>query len=210
MLIPIEKVVECLREHSISIRGVLHVGAHECEELVMYKNVGIDPLNVSWIEANPDLVARMKERGIHVHQAAVSDKEEDIEFHITNNGQSSSLLEFGTHEKSYSWVKVVKKINVRTQTLERVILNNSIPIYERNFWNLDIQGVELNALKSANHLINFADAIYSEINTEEVYKKCGLLKDMDEFLSSKGFERKMTAMTDKGWGDALWVRIPHK
>jgi FkbM family methyltransferase len=207
MLIPIENVVECLRQHGITIRGVLHVGAHECEEQAMYASVGVDPKHVDWIEANPELVARMKDRGIHVHQAAVSDKEEDVEFHITNNGQSSSLLEFGTHETSYAWCKVVKQIKVRTQTLERVVLSNGIPIFERNFWNLDIQGVELSALKSANHLLNYADAIYSEVNTEEVYKKCGLLSDMDAFLASKGFERKITSMTDKGWGDALWVRV---
>lgn len=207
MLIPIEKVVECLRAHSINIRGVLHVGAHECEELDRYISIGIDPKNIDWIEANPELVARMNDRGIHVHQAAVSDKEEDVEFHITNNGESSSLLEFGTHETSYTWCKVVKKIIVHTQRLERVVVSNRIPIFERNFWNLDIQGVELNALRSANHMINYADAIYSEINTEEVYKKCGLLHEMDEFLATKGFKRKLTSTINDGWGDALWVRV---
>ena len=99
---------------------------------------------------------------------------------------------------------------MRTQTLENVIRKHSIPIYKRNFWNLDIQGVELSALRSAGHFIDSADAIYSEVNTEEVYKKCGLLSEMDYFLEEKGFVRKLTTMTDKGWGDALWIRVrPH-
>jgi hypothetical protein len=40
--------------------------------------------------------------------------------------------------------------------------------------------------------------------------QAGLLSEMDAFLESKGFQRKLIAMTDKGWGDALWVRVrPH-
>jgi FkbM family methyltransferase len=206
MLIPIEKVVEYLSKHSIQIKGVLHIGAHKCEELTVYNSIGIKSEQVDWIEANPELVKYNKERGIHVHQAAVSDKEEDVSFHITNNGESSSLLEFGTHATSYDWCKVIKTINVRTQTLASVIEKDNIPIKQRNFWNLDIQGVELNALRSAGAYIDCADAIYSEVNTEEVYKGCGLLSEMNAFLESKGFTRKITAMTDHGWGDALWVR----
>ena len=207
MLIPITEVVETLKAHGIVINGVLHIGAHLCEELTMYQSIGIDSGKIDWIEANPDLVKVMRDRGIPVHHAAVSDKEETVEFKITNNGQSSSLLDFGTHAKSYGWCRVIKTIPVHTQTLENVIKLNKIPITERNFWNLDIQGVELNALRSAGDFIDSADAIYSEVNTQEVYLKCGLLTEMDVFLETKGFERKMIKMTTEGWGDALWVRV---
>lgn len=210
MLIPINQVFDVLKAHGIHIQGVLHIGAHKCEELPMYASVGIDATNIDWVEANPELVQLAADRGIKVHNAAVSDKEEDVEFKITNNGESSSLLDFGTHEQSYSTVKFVKTILVRTQTLDHVIREKSIPIYKRNFWNLDIQGVELHALRSAGHFLDSADAVYSEVNTQEVYKKCGLLSEMDAFLESKGFERKLISMTDAGWGDALWVRVrPH-
>jgi len=210
MLIPISQVFDVLKAHGIHIHGVLHIGAHKCEEMPMYASVGIDAAHIDWIEANPELVKLAAERGIHVHNAAVSDKEEDVEFKITNNGESSSLLDFGTHEQSYSCIRVIKTINVRTQTLDHVIREKTIHIYKRNFWNLDIQGVELNALRSAGNFLDSADAIYSEVNTQEVYKKCGLLSEMDAFLESKGFVRKLISMTEAGWGDALWVRVrPH-
>ena len=54
--------------------------------------------------------------------------------------------------------------------------------------------------------INFADAIYSEVNTQEVYKGGCLLSDLDLFLQSKGFTRVNISMTGAGWGDALYVR----
>jgi FkbM family methyltransferase len=207
MLIPFHKLVPFLASKGISVKGVIHIGAHECEELPDYLRDGVAINEIDWIEANPALVARMATRGVVVHNAAISDIEADLPFHITNNGQSSSLLEFGTHEASYPWCKVVETITVRTKRLDTFIIEKSIPMERRNFWNLDIQGAELNALRSAGDNINFADAIYAEVNTQEVYKGCGQLPELDTFLASKGFKREMISMTPAGWGDALYVRV---
>lgn len=207
MLIPFSTLVPFLAARGIRVRGVLHIGAHECEELKDYVAQGVPATAVDWIEANPELVARMAARGIHVHQAAVSDVEAELPFHVTNNGQSSSLLEFGTHAASYPWCKVVKTLTVKTETLQGVVSRTGIPVAERNFWNLDIQGAELAALRSAGDLLRHADAIYAEVNTQEVYKGCGQLPELDAFLESQGFKREMISMTHAGWGDALYVRI---
>lgn len=206
MLIPFHTIVAFLASRGISITGILHIGAHECEELKDYVAQGVSASAIDWIEANPALVTQMGERGVHVHQAAISDVEAELPFHITNNGQSSSLLEFGTHAASYPWCKVVDTITVKTETLQSVVARTGIPIVSRNFWNLDIQGAELAALRSAGDLIQHADAIYAEVNTQEVYKGCGLLSELDMYLTSKGFKREMIRMTHAGWGDALYVR----
>lgn len=207
MLIPFRTIVSFLASKGISVAGILHIGAHECEELKDYVAKGVPATSVDWIEANPELVSRMAARGIHVHQAAISDVEAELPFHVTNNGQSSSLLEFGTHAASYPWCRVVNTLTVKTETLQTVVARTGIPIATRNFWNLDIQGAELAALRSAGVLIQHADAIYAEVNTQEVYKGCGLLSELDAFLESKGFKREMISMTDAGWGDALYVRV---
>lgn len=207
MLIPYDQVKQKLQTLGINIRGILHVGAHECEELSCYVENGILPSNIDWVEANPTLVERMKSQGIYVHNAAVSDIEAELPFYITNNGQSSSLLPFGTHEKTYPWCKVIATINVKTQTLSHLIDEKKIPMKDRNFWNLDIQGAELSAIKSAGDYINSADAIYTEVNTQEVYKGCCLLSDLDDYLKEKGLTRIDISMTGAGWGDALYARI---
>ena len=208
MLIPYDQVKQKLDALGINIRGILHIGAHECEELASYMQNGVASTNIDWVEANPALVDRMKAQGIHVHNAAVSDIEAELPFYVTNNGQSSSLLPFGTHEKSYPWCKVIATITVKTQTLARLIEDKQIPMVDRNFWNLDIQGAELSAIKSAGDYIDSVDAIYAEVNTEEVYKGCGLLSDLDVYLKSKGLTRIAISMTEAGWGDALYARIP--
>ncbi len=213
MWIPFNECVNILKTKNITPTGVLHVGAHICEEFRDYVYNGIPVDNIHWIEANSDLVNKMKSHGVRNIHCFAADKEEGYaNFYITNNGESSSLLKLGTHKESYPFVNVIKTVTVEKKKLS-TWFNESIPIYgdinlkKLNFWNLDIQGSELNAVKSAEQYLKYADAIYTEINTEYVYENCSLLSEMDTFLKEHGFEREIIAMTNAGWGDCLYVRV---
>lgn len=72
--------------------------------------------------------------------------------------------------------------------------------------NLDIQGSELAAIKSLGARIHGVNWIYTEVNTEEVYKGVPLIDDLDSYLTSRGFSRLLTLLTTAGWGDALYIR----
>jgi FkbM family methyltransferase len=206
MLIPYDTVSQILSSYGITVNGVLHIGAHECEELAAYTQNGVNPDNIIWIEANPSLVEKMRAAGTPVYNAAISNKEEEVPFYITNNGQSSSLLKFGTHAQHYPWCVVSNTITVKTETLQTFIDKHKIHIGNYNFWNLDIQGCELSALISAGDNIMSADAIYCEVNIEEVYEGCALLTDLDTYLSKYNFTRHSISMTGAGWGDALYIK----
>jgi FkbM family methyltransferase len=208
MLIPFSECVKILKDHNIQVKGILHIGAHECEELKDYISEGVYPRKIEWIEANKVIAERMISRGVpNIHNFAVDSEEGEAEFFVTNNGQSSSLLKFGTHQQSYPWCVVTEVQKVQKKRLDTFFKEKpEFNVSEHNFWNLDIQGSELNALKSAKEHLNEVDAIYSEINVQYVYQNCGLLQEMDKFLEEKGFERFKTVMTDAGWGDALWIR----
>ena len=58
MLIPLHKLVE---KYNIQFKGILHVGAHECEELGDYENY-IDRSKILWIDALEDKVELSKSR----------------------------------------------------------------------------------------------------------------------------------------------------
>ncbi len=75
------------------------------------------------------------------------------------------------------------------------------------FWNFDIQGAELKALQGAEFILPFANALYLEVNVEELYKGCSLLPELDAYLADRGFQRVLTRIVQEGWGDALYVRI---
>ena len=71
--------------------------------------------------------------------------------------------------------------------------------------NIAIQGAELIALQGATNYLNNAKAIYIKIHEIELYKNCPSIKDIDDFLRDYNFTRVITIMTDKGWGDALYI-----
>ena len=61
------------------------------------------------------------------------------------------------------------------------------------------------ALKGAIKSIKYAKALYLEVNEKELYKKCGLINEIDTFLFQYNFKRVLTNMTPHGWGDALYI-----
>lgn len=210
MLIDINDVLVKLTEHNIVPRGVLHVGAHECEELTSYNQVfQLSDNNVVWIEAMKHKVEEMKKKGIpNVFNIVVSDQDNKlIDFNETNNGQSSSILPLGTHLNHHPHIHVVKTYSVQSITIDTFIDRSIFDSLKLNFWNLDIQGAELLALHGAKSSLKFVDAIYTEINEEHVYKGACLVGELDTYLATFGFKRVMTNMTQYMWGDALYVKI---
>jgi FkbM family methyltransferase len=207
MLIPLEKIKQILSEKNINLTGAFHIGAHECEELDAYKNLGLNPKDVVWIDAIPFNVEKTTNRGIpNVYAAVITDKDdEDIIFNISNNVQSSSVLEFGTHSYEHPGIVYVDKIQQKTITIDTFFKRHNLDASKYDLWNFDIQGAELMALKGGTESIKFAKAIYLEITEHELYIGCGLVSDIDAFLAQYGFKRVLTTMTGHGWGDALYV-----
>ena len=179
---------------NIKVTGVLHIGAHECEELNDYINVGINRDNIYWIEGQESLVKSMTEKGIkHVYHGLIDDEDDkEVTFNISNNGQSSSILEFGSHLKNHPQVHYVSKSICKTSRMDTLIQKHDIPISTLNFINLDIQGVELRALKSMEKYLQHVDYIYTEVNTEDVYIDCAKMSEIDDYLHTFGFKRMGT------------------
>lgn len=179
------------------------MGAHEGEENDAYLAEGIKQNDIFWVEAHPSLCYRLSSRLPNVIQAAVSDRVEQVMFHVTNNYQSSSFLELKEHLVEHPHIHTIDTLRLSTSQLDSVVETNSI---RANFLNLDIQGAELKCLKGFEEHIQMIDYIYTEVNTKELYEGCGLLGEMDEWLSARGFERKEISMTPHGWGDAFYIR----
>jgi FkbM family methyltransferase len=207
MLIEFGEIIKILLENNIHIVGSFHIGAHECEEIHFYNKLGLKPEDTVWIDAIKSKVNEATERGIpNVYNAVITDKDDiEIVFNISNNVQSSSVLEFGTHSQEHPQVVYVDKINTKTITIDTFFERNNIDASKYNFWNFDIQGAELMALKGAAQSIKYAKAIYLEVNEKELYKNCGLVTEIDTFLLKHNFKRVLTKMTPHGWGDALYI-----
>jgi FkbM family methyltransferase len=209
MLISFEEIDTVLKQHDIHITGALHIGAHECEEMGFYERLGLKHDDLIWIDAIPSKVKENTEKGIsNVYHAVIADEDEkQVDFHVSNNIQSSSLLEFGTHLHEHPHVMYVDKLSMKTTTVDTFFKERKCDPSHYNFWNFDIQGAELMALKGAKESINCVKAMYLEVNERELYKNCGMLEEVDKFLSTYHFKRVITRMTCHGWGDALYLML---
>jgi len=207
MLFNQSDIISALSSHNIEVNGCLHIGAHDCEELGFYNNLGLKNEDVIWIDAILSKVNEAKNRGIpNVYHAIITDEDDKLfTFNISNNVQSSSVLDFGTHAYEHPSVVYVDKIQLKSITIDSFFERNNIDASKYNFWNFDIQGAELMALKGAIQSIKYAKALYLEVNEKELYKNCGLITEIDAFLSEYNFTRVLTRFTQHGWGDALYI-----
>ena len=201
MLIPFRSVVEICG----GVESILHVGAHEGEEAEDYAACGVK--DVFWVEANRNKMWLLRRHceGLHPTMrsrflcAAFSDGSREGTLHITNNGQSSSLLPLGTHATHHPHVHVVEDRRVCLERGDDCLRGERFDLVA-----LDVQGAELAVLRGLPTILSTAKAVYAEVNTEHVYEGCPLVGELDEHL--KDFHRVVTSMTPHGWGDALWLR----
>lgn len=189
---------------------IVHVGGHHAEEFDDYLNLGWGSEGVLWVEAMEEASAVIRERIEGRDEQRVvttvvwSESGQIVEFHETSNGQSSSVLELQDHSLHYPDIVVTRSQEKVTSTLEEIINWDAMP--QVGLLNLDIQGAELHALRGLGNKIERVQAIYSEVNVQELYTGCPLLGDLDHWLKERGFTRIALELTEQGWGDGLWLR----
>lgn len=195
-------------------KGIIHIGAHLLEERNSYLNLGIN--NILWIEANPLIYDKIKglttnnstgiERVFNLTVSNVDGKE--YIFNITDNSQSSSILELEKHLSYYPDIHVIDKITTHSIRMDTFLNSlHDVDVSYFDFLNLDIQGAELLAIEGFGELINNFKYIYTEINTDYIYKNCALIHEIDNYLLKYNFVRRETKLTNFSWGDALYTKI---
>jgi FkbM family methyltransferase len=128
---------------------------------------------------------------------------ENVLFKVANNGQSSSILDFGLHSQFHPHVHYIGSFECETQLLKNILPKYNI---DYNFLNFDIQGAELKALKGMEEYLYKVDYLYTEINSDQVYKGCALINELDDYLKQFGLIRVETNWTEFRWGDAFYIR----
>jgi len=206
MLIP--NVETLLKER----RGAIHVGANDGGERDWYVKNGFVP--VIWFEPDPNVYLKLygnlkdiKYVNHFAYNIGIHDTLKNAVLNVANNsGQSSSILQFGTHSTSHPKVQYIGKEIIQLERLDNFMDVHNYAHGMFNFLNIDVQGVELNVIKSLGDSIDEFDYIYTEVNTGNVYKGCCLLSDIDTYLESRNFTRVAVKMTRNDWGDAFYIK----
>lgn len=209
MLISFDYLVN---KYNINPKYALHVGASTGQERDGYQKLGC---HVTWVEADPNTYEELcKNLNGYKNQfavnACISDTDgEEVNFYRTNNeGQSSSILELGTHSRMHPTVKVVDTIKLTTSRIDTLVYNGKIGSANNfDFINFDIQGNELKALKGMGVLLNGVKWAYLEVNWDFLYKGCALFDEVKDYLKGFGFE--VAEFKESGrtrWGDCLFIK----
>lgn len=197
--------------HNLHPKNVIHIGAHHGQEAKCYYELGIE--HSLWIEANSDIMDILVNNlayfpDAQAINACLSDEDgKNIDFFISNNEQSSSILDLEYHKIAHKEVEYIRTEKVITQTLNALLERNNISYDKYDFLNADIQGAELMMLKGATKVLPHLNFLYLEVNEKELYKGCALIPELDSFLKKYGFNRVETQMCgDLGWGDAIYIK----
>ncbi|MFH0938675.1 MAG: FkbM family methyltransferase [Planctomycetota bacterium] len=119
-----------------------------------------------------------------VHEVALGEEERQVDFHVTQNLVSSSVLKPSAtnlliHRQN---VATMETISVRQTRLDREI-TGAVDILK-----LDLQGFELPALRGCGALLPKIKTILLEVEFLPMYEGQALFGDIDAFLRTNGFQ----------------------
>lgn len=210
MIIDIKKFA---KNYNIKIKGVIHIGLHDGNEIYRYIFWGAK--NILGFEPNEKIFRKLLKKKIvnylpwvnlDLENIAVSNQTGISDFYVTSSDQSSSLLKLKNHLKIYPDIKEIYSTKVKTDTLNNIFFNK-YKIKNYNCINMDIQGAELLALKGSTKILDKIDIINTELNFDELYEGCGLAHEIDKFLKFYNFYRVETDLRfHHTWGDGLYVK----
>ena len=191
----------------MNIRGIVHIGAHYGEEIQEYVDNGIQKITVfEPLSKNFNILSQRMQHvnaDIQGHQVALGSKKGNATMFLSSNeAQSSSILKPKQH------LELHPDVSFNGTEQVEVSLLDDYDIGESNFINIDVQGYELEVFKGGKKTLEKIDYIYCEVNRDEVYEGNAMVEDLDEFLSSYGFERVETKWPETyyTWGDALYIK----
>ena len=177
-------------------KGIIHVGANMGQERDIYAGYNVP---VVWIEALPEAFEKLAANiAGYPNQRALryllTDKDDDVKtFHVANNdGQSSSLFEFGEHTWIWPEIEYTGSVELTSTTLKTALQRHAVDLSDYDTLIMDVQGAELLVLKGAGDLLDKFKYIRAEAADFELYKGACTLADLDEYLKPRGFDRVLT------------------
>jgi FkbM family methyltransferase len=169
---------------------VVDIGANNGQWISVVKNRGyknaalcIEPVKKNYAE----LKARNL-RNVTILNCAVGNKNGYIWINLaSNDGQSSSILEFDSaHKNAAPKIKFTGKEKVKILKLSKILEKNS---HKKMFIKIDTQGYEFEILKSIDEkTFNNIYGFEIETNIISTYKNVVLIEDVIKFLRKKGFQ----------------------
>ena len=194
------------KKYNLNINGIIHIGAHYGEENNVYRELNINNIvYVEPIKSTYDILVdstKDNKNTLYFNTALGTFTGKTMMNMSSNRNTSASILKPKNHLYLSPNVKFQGEVEVNIDLLDNLEFNRE----DYNMINIDVQGYELEVFKGAKNTLKNIDYIMSEVNRDYLYKGCALVEEVDEFLSSFGFERSETFWAGGTWGDALYIK----
>jgi FkbM family methyltransferase len=195
-------------KHKLIAIGIIHIGAHMCEERDIYLKYGLTDNDIVWIEGNPETFLIAKNtlpKSVKLYQALITNNDTLVDFVVTNNICSSSIYNLKIHLEMHPDVHKIKTIKLPTTTLTNFIKINNLDINCYDFLVMDIQGAEYVALIGMLDILYKFKYVWMEISIVELYENYVTFPVIEEFMKNNNFECIDHVINSHNWGDALFV-----
>jgi FkbM family methyltransferase len=182
------------------MKSCIHIGiADWCEIAIDHgkkydKVIGIEAIYSSYYQACIRAEMWNKHYGTSfqaLNYLVMNEDDKEFEFNIaSNNGHSSSVYPMKEHKEIWKEVKEIEKVKLKSKRMMTIIKENNIPLLEYEVLIVDVQGAELEVLKSFDGNIKHFKMIEVEISQRELYEGQVLYEELNQYLESLGFKRK--------------------
>jgi FkbM family methyltransferase len=191
-----------------AMRSVLHIGAHVGGEADRYEQAGFR--EVSWVEADPDLFAKLCQRvgtgrsiPHRAFQALITRQSGGTRtlYRFSNNGGSNSM--FRSNELFRENMGDVRETGVNIE-LPEISMDDlaAEQVIQPTTLVIDVQGAELEVLLGGLKTLKSVWVLEVEVSRTPIYEGGAAFKDVDALLKDAGFVR----ITRAPWhGDVLYV-----
>ena len=202
----IEDPLKFSLKYVIRPESVLHCGSHLGQEYDVYVSRSVK--NIWWLEAQAKICSELRSKFGHemvIQGALWSQKDQTIDFHITNNNLSSSIYEIGTNSWNVENISIEK---VKTLTLDHVIadIKSSTQIIP-DLVVLDLQGAEYEAIIGGKLELPTVKFLLVEVSKSPIYLGAPSYEDLRQILESLQFQPIREFIDpDTGHGEVIFAR----
>ena len=186
-----QHIIQLLKKYNIDL--VLDVGAARGQYAEWLIRIGYSNIIASF-EPLPDQYTILQENAkLHpklkvMERCAIGDKEGHIDFNVSQNLDSSSVLNMlETHSNAAPHSIVVSTITVPIRRLDS-FKDEFIKSYSSIFLKIDVQGFEKPVMEGASLLMPFIKGLQVELSLIPLYEGQVLYREMIDYIESIGFK----------------------